>query len=704
MLEFALQYAARNWPVFAVSRSKKPFKETHGFKDATTDPAAVEAMWRLHPNASIALATGHGLVVLDVDGPEGLEELREWVSLHGPLPQTLTARTGRGAHIFFAYQGTDIGSHAHGNLHVRGRGGFVVLAPSPHPNGRRYEWIDATATAAPLTNELKELMQHDSRKEKVRSPELQRTILPTHLAGTKSRGLAGSTLAAIRRSESTAYPGELPRIKSALAVIPAVSYEIWYKVGMILQSLQWIISDGTDLGFELWDEWSQSVDEKYPGLDALESKWRSFGRGDGLGIGSLFHLAIEHGWKEVMPDIRSNTITTETSPSAHGNTPGGAHHGPVNNSTLNGNESVTHTLPSQFHAEVNATLPLIRMGDTLMTSAPPRDWVVNPWIPANDVTMLAGDGGTGKSTLAMQLAIALASNGDWLGLRTERQINVLYISAEDSKDELHWRVQEINKHLHIERQRMNCFQIVDLSQRDPTMALYDKHGSLVRTPLFEQIETAAREHSIGCLIIDAAADVFGGNEVDRHEVRAFLGALRAMALRLNAAIVLLAHPSVDAMKTDRGYSGSTHWNNAVRSRMWFKKLKNELGEPTNPDMRVLELAKSNRARGSELIYMLWSEGRFVVSNKNDTTEQSQALQTLEEEAFLECLAEVKRQGRGVHVKGPTAAPATFMGMRKASGFRKDALHRAMQRLLEAGKIVLTTTGPASRQRSHLEVR
>ncbi len=47
--------------------------------------------------------------------------------------------------------------------------------------------------------------------------------------------------------------------------------------------------------------------------------------------------------------------------------------------------------------------------DELAGSAPPpRPWHVRNMIPARVVTLMQGDGGTGKSTLALQLAAALA--------------------------------------------------------------------------------------------------------------------------------------------------------------------------------------------------------------------------------------------------------------------------------------------------------
>ena len=41
---------------------------------------------------------------------------------------------------------------------------------------------------------------------------------------------------------------------------------------------------------------------------------------------------------------------------------------------------------------------------------PPRRWIVPDWVPVGVTTLLYGDGGLGKSLLAMQLATACATS------------------------------------------------------------------------------------------------------------------------------------------------------------------------------------------------------------------------------------------------------------------------------------------------------
>jgi hypothetical protein len=336
LVDYALQYAARGWPVFQLSKSKKPFKGSHGFLDATTDLATIEEWWARRPGANIGLATGHGLIVLDVDGPEGLAELQALVTLHGRLPPTLSARTGSGAHVYFTGQG--VKSSARGKLHVRGDGGYVVLPPSLHPNGRRYQWIDPALTVAALPDWLKEWATSGQKEREKESSELRRSGLPHYLQALPGRGLAERAIAAIKKVESAWSQEEENRIRRALRATKAIGYEKWIDIGMALQSLQWVRSDGTDIGLELWDEWSQTElrpRRGYQGRALIESKWATF-RGSGKGIGTLFYYAKAEGWNENADDVRD-------SPQGGGE-------------QVNGAESAAHVLPNGLGEPTSRTI------------------------------------------------------------------------------------------------------------------------------------------------------------------------------------------------------------------------------------------------------------------------------------------------------------------------------------------------------------
>jgi hypothetical protein len=73
---------------------------------------------------------------------------------------------------------------------------------------------------------------------------------------------------------------------------------------------------------------------------------------------------------------------------------------------------------------------------------PPREWHVADLIPHKTVTLKSGDGGVGKSLLAMQLCVSTALNKPWIGREVAPGRGV-YLSAEDDMDEVHRRLSDI---------------------------------------------------------------------------------------------------------------------------------------------------------------------------------------------------------------------------------------------------------------------
>lgn len=156
LVEQALAYAQNGWPVFPV-HGKVPYKfllpgiQSHGHKDATTDPEQIQAWWTYHPGANIALPTGNvsGIIVLDMDVPEGYYNLKNLQSRYGSLPETRTSTTaGGGMHYFYqyptdgkAYRGV-VGLDGLIGIDVRAEGNYVVLPPSRlfGRNSASYRW------------------------------------------------------------------------------------------------------------------------------------------------------------------------------------------------------------------------------------------------------------------------------------------------------------------------------------------------------------------------------------------------------------------------------------------------------------------------------------------------------------------------------------------------------------------------------------
>ena len=144
MLNEAIDYVIRGWAIFPVEpRGKQPLTK-HGVKDATTDSVQIGTWWGSWPEANIGLATGaSGLIVVDIDDIKVAKLLPS-------IPLTLTASTGKGFHLYYLAPSWPLGPTVGklpgvGNtpgIDLRAGDSYVILPPSIHPNGNRYEWAD----------------------------------------------------------------------------------------------------------------------------------------------------------------------------------------------------------------------------------------------------------------------------------------------------------------------------------------------------------------------------------------------------------------------------------------------------------------------------------------------------------------------------------------------------------------------------------
>jgi phage/plasmid primase-like uncharacterized protein/RecA-family ATPase len=332
---------------------------------------------------------------------------------------------------------------------------------------------------------------------------------------------------------------------------------------------------------------------------------------------------------------------------------------------------------------------------------PPQEWHVDGVIPANNVTGLGGDGGTGKSLLGLQLGVATATNGLWIGFRPKAG-KVLFVSAEDEIEELHRRLARICPRL----ETLDNLAIIPLAGKDAVLAAPEgSSGLLKETPLFKAIRHIIAKHRPDLLILDTLADLFGGDEIKKVQARQFIGLLRGLALEYRVTVLLLYHPSQAGMNSGSGTSGNSAWNNSVRSRLYFERRITREGSESFEDdvnIRVLKTMKSNRAAIGGQIVVRYDKGMFVREQESTLDARDAAHQA--ERAFMELLAQFERECRTVSDKsGPNYAPFVFSKHPGANGIQKGQLEKAMNRLFGDNRIKVEETGPMSRRQRKIVV-
>jgi len=343
------------------------------------------------------------------------------------------------------------------------------------------------------------------------------------------------------------------------------------------------------------------------------------------------------------------------------------------------------------------TLPVQDLAEILRSSASPRVWHVgNGWIPGNDVTLFAGDGGQGKTQVAFQLAMKTASGGDWCGLPV-RGGAVVFVTAEEPVHELHVRAEDIRRAGGWSAPAQPL-KIISLADRDAVLAVPGEAG-MQPTELLVEIEHLVQTISAKLLVLDAAADMFGGDEIQRWQVRGFFRLLRAIAIRHECAVLLLAHPSVDGMRSGRGYSGSTAWNNSARSRLFMTTPTRGNNEVIDPNLREIVRAKSNRSSCGSKLLLRWTEGAFTSAGGSAAGILTSASA---KQAFMESLRAYTLQGRNLsHQRGPSYAPALLAADPASGGLSARAYATAMNELFAEHRIKVEQYGRPSRPYARL---
>jgi hypothetical protein len=224
-------YASMGWKVFPLRSKTKIPLTSHGFYDASDDPAQLESWWQAAPDAGIAIATGEasGIVVLDIDPRNGGDESFAILeSQYEKLPLTVESMTGGGGrHLFFKCPAELIPSAKPlDGIDFKSTGGYVAVPFSTHPSGLKYQWKTdqgpGECEVAALPDWLLELLKEkksaameavtpaDPTGKKI--PSGKRNEALTSLAGTmQRRGMAfDSILVAILAENKSRCSPTLP--------------------------------------------------------------------------------------------------------------------------------------------------------------------------------------------------------------------------------------------------------------------------------------------------------------------------------------------------------------------------------------------------------------------------------------------------------------------------------------------------------------
>ena len=176
----------------------------------------------------------------------------------------------------------------------------------------------------------------------------------------------------------------------------------------------------------------------------------------------------------------------------------------------------------------------------------PPQWVIHEVLQANSLTVLFGSANSGKSFLALDMALAITRGTDWFG-RKVRHGAVVYIAIEGPQRN---RLAAYLKHHKIARPP-NDFRLVDVP-----LNLCDRPPKATDSQqLIEAIQDQLGNSLITAVIIDTLNQALqGGDENSSEDMGAFIANANAFRTALGCAVLVVHHAGKDRDRGARGHS------------------------------------------------------------------------------------------------------------------------------------------------------
>lgn len=200
-------------------------------------------------------------------------------------------------------------------------------------------------------------------------------------------------------------------------------------------------------------------------------------------------------------------------------------------------------------------LELTTLSDLLAEPDEVVRWVVDGRVPAGGLVMLAGKPKAGKSTLARDLAFAVAKGRPWLGWSTSPG-PVWYIALEEKRS-------EIRRH----------FRAMGADGTEPVKFFINQ----AHDELLALLHAAAQEQQPALIIVDTLQRLIRCRDInDYAEVTNKMEPLLAVARQTGAALVLLHHAGKSARADVIDSSlGSTSLTGSVDNYMALSRVEQE---------------------------------------------------------------------------------------------------------------------------------
>lgn len=482
MIDSALDYAKKGWPVFPCRANKAPYTD-NGVLAATTNKQQIREWWAKWPRANIGMDVGAAnMVVIDLDPGHDWAQLEKNI---GKLPETgLVQNTPRGGqHLFFAKDREELipasASKVADHVDVRSHHSYVLLAPSRTKDGE-YTWLKEGRPAYRTDKFLEAAQAYRERSDNYDTWIIEPDI-----------------------EENIALATKWLKNDSQIAVEGAGGDQMAYNTAAMMKSF----GLSPETAFELiWEHWNPRCDPPWD-IDEIEHLERK----------------IENGYTY-------NTSPPGNMTPAYRVAKAQAQFQAVSRDTIEGHGKEYKN--GRFRAVDRDAMDYIKS----------PEWLIKDAIPEGSYSMLIGPRGTFKTFVALDMALSIAVGGadywdspaDWEGTWPDITNSgaVVFVAGEGRASILS-RVAAWEKH-HLDRNKVENFYLVDPVPAPNETDAGDFLG------LIDAV--VPEDQDIKLVVIDTVGRAMQGmNENSQQDASQFTRMVQSIQYELDDCAVLAIH-------------------------------------------------------------------------------------------------------------------------------------------------------------------
>lgn len=234
------------------------------------------------------------------------------------------------------------------------------------------------------------------------------------------------------------------------------------------------------------------------------------------------------------------------------------------------------------------------LGDLLAEEIEPRQWLLGKLLCRKYVTVSAASGGTGKTSLAITLALSLATGRPLLRIHVHKRCRVLLLTYEDGREEYKRRFKAACLHYNIHADDIEGRILIKSlagAEGTKTLAEVSERGGMRETGTAERIAEIIRREEADVVMIDPFIKCSGAPENDNMAVDFVARILTRLAENENVAVHVSHH-----FRKGAGQPGDIDSARGARSLIDAARIATTMQPMTSEEAKTFDVSEGERRR------------------------------------------------------------------------------------------------------------